>query len=115
MIYNVRDMAGNKKGDRKKGENEDLTKIFKIFANKSRLAILIFLKAKKERPVGDIADNIKASFGITSKYLLYLTKKGILQRRYDGPFVLYSIAKDISEPARLILSKLLPTNHSTKK
>jgi DNA-binding transcriptional ArsR family regulator len=108
MIYNM-DYNINMTGDRKnkKMENKELAKIFKIFANEHRLAILIFLKNKGERPVGDIADNIKASFGITSKYLLYLTKNGILRRRYDGPFVLYSIANDILGPVRLILSKFL--------
>ncbi len=108
-------MAGNRRKDR---GSVELAKIFKIFANEDRLAILAFLKTKRERPVGDIADNIEASFGITSKYLLYLAKNGILRRRYDSPFVLYSIANDISGPARLILfilSKLLPANHSTKK
>jgi len=106
MIYNI-DMAGNLE---KNIENKKLVKIFKIFTNEHRLAILIFLKHKGERPVGDIADNIKASFGTTSKHLLFLTKNKILSRRYDGPFVLYSIRDDIyniSKLAQLIISKLL--------
>lgn len=88
-------------------ENKKIAGIFKIFSNEHRLAILSFLKAKGERSVGDIADNIGAEFGITSKYLLYLTKKGILKRRYDGSFVLYKISDDLPEIARLIISNTL--------
>ena len=81
--------------------------MLKIFANEHRVAILIFLKNKGERSVGDIADNIKASFGTTSKHLLFLSEKGILTRRYDGPFVLYGISKNISETIKSIITKVI--------
>jgi len=87
--------------------NRDLIKTLKIFANEHRLAILGVLKNKGERSVGQIADSLEISFNTVSKNLLYLAKKGILGKRYDGPFVLYKISNPISEPARFIISRLL--------
>jgi len=86
---------------------KDLEKEIEIFANAHRLAILSFLKKKKSASVGVIADNINVSFKTTSKHLLYLSKKGILKRRYDGPFVLYKISNNLPESVRLIISHLL--------
>jgi len=77
-----------------------------IFANKNRLAILDYLKTKKIKSVGDIADNVKISFKAASKHLLSLTKKGILKRRSDGPFVLYGISDNLSKFRRSIISGL---------
>lgn len=90
------------------GNIDELKEILGIFSEKHRLEILKFLKDESNRSVGQIADHLEISFKATSKHLLFLAKKGVLKRRYDGPFVLYSIANDLPEPARLILSKLLP-------
>ena len=99
MIYN---------GNMLSKENaKQLGEILKILSEKQKLAILIFLKAKGGRSVGQIADHLEISFKATSKHLLRLTKERILARRYDGNFVLYEIAVSLPEPARLIISHLL--------
>jgi DNA-binding transcriptional ArsR family regulator len=82
---------------------EELEKVFQIFANRHRLAILIILKLEGEKSVGQIADRLEMPFNTTSKNLLFLTRSGILKRRYDGPFVLYSIARSLLKLADLIL------------
>ena len=98
-MYNC-DMANLTK-DIKETEKE-----FEIFANKHRLAILSLLKAKRSRSVGQIADHLKISFKTASRHLLYLAKKGILKRHYDGSFVLYKISNNLSKLARIVISYL---------
>jgi DNA-binding transcriptional ArsR family regulator len=85
----------------------ELLVILKIFANEHRLAILKLLKERGEKSVGQIADHLKIPLNTTSKNLLYLNKKGILKRRYEGPFVLYAIQNKLSSPINIIISKLI--------
>ncbi len=85
-------------------EVKELKEIFEIFANEHRLTILKFLKEKKSGSVGEIADGTGASFKAISKHLLFLAKKGILNRQYDGHFVLYKISDDLSVTTRAIIS-----------
>ncbi len=90
-------------------ENErfgELEKTMKIFAEKNRLAILSLLKSHGEKSVGQIADRLGISFKAVSKHLLYLTNKGLLSRRYDGPFVLYSVSGSLSGFSRVIIAEL---------
>jgi DNA-binding transcriptional ArsR family regulator len=86
---------------------KELKKEFEIFDNWNRLEILKYLKNKTKRPVGDIADGVNLSFKTASRQLLYLAKKGILMRHYDGNFVLYEISSNLTKPARLVISQLL--------
>ena len=92
---------------------KEMEKEFEIFANEHRLTILSYLKNKKGgsenvgASVGRIANNINLSFKTTSKHLLYLARKGILKRWYDGPFVMYKISDNLSAVARLVISHLL--------
>jgi DNA-binding transcriptional ArsR family regulator len=79
---------------------------FETFANKHRLVILNYLKKKRSGSVGQIADEIELPFKTTSKHLLYLAKRGILKRRYDGSFVLYKISENLSKTVDLIISQL---------
>lgn len=95
---------GNKKIN--KNEFQKLEADLRILAESHRLAILHLLKTNGDLSVGQIADHLEISFKATSKHLLYLAKKDILRRRYDGPFVLYRVADNISEPARSIVSIL---------
>lgn len=83
-----------------------LSQVFKIFANEQRLAVVSLLKLKGEKSVGQIADHLEISFKTASKNLLFLTKKGILKRRYDGSFVLYKISDNLLEFTSLIISRL---------
>jgi DNA-binding transcriptional ArsR family regulator len=86
---------------------KELKKELGILANSNRLEILKYLKQKGKRPVGAIADGVGLPFKTVSRQLLYLAKKGILNRRYDGNFVLYEIAGNLPEPIRLVISHLL--------
>ncbi|MEI7513731.1 MAG: winged helix-turn-helix domain-containing protein [bacterium] len=78
----------------------------KIVADENRLGILKFLKKKKTASVGEISDQLKISFKATSKHLLSLVKKGVLVRRSDNPFMIYSISPNLPEPIKNIISLL---------
>lgn len=86
---------------------KEIKKELEIFDNINRLEILKCLKNKGEMPVGSIADKTKLSFKTVSRQLLYLAKNGIVDRRYDGQFVLYKISGNLSKTSSLIISNLL--------
>lgn len=88
-------------------KEKELMKTLRTFDNKHRLAILAFLKEKGEKSVGQIADHLEASFNTVSKNLLYLARKGILNRRYDGPFVLYKISSSLPRHESVIIREIL--------
>ena len=73
----------------------------KIIADENRLGILKYLKKKKSASVGEISDQLKISFKATSKHLLSLVKKGVLVRKPDNPFVIYSLSPN-SNSSKLI-------------
>jgi ArsR family transcriptional regulator, arsenate/arsenite/antimonite-responsive transcriptional repressor len=88
-------------------DTKELKKIFEVFNNEPRLAILSLLKSKGEKSVGQIADRLDISYKVVSKHLLILFDTGILQRRYDGPFVLYKISPTLPGAAKVIINGLL--------
>lgn len=88
-------------------EEKELAKMFKIFGNKYKLAVLKLLKQKGEKSVGQIADDLEIPFNTVSKYLLQLARQGLLTRRYDTPFVLYKIPNSVPEKLKIILSKII--------
>lgn len=83
-----------------------LERILKALANRRRLAILRFLKKKKEVSVGDIAGEIKLSFNATSKHLLLLAASGIVDREQRGLQMYYSLLPGMPEAARRIVTLL---------
>lgn len=78
----------------------------KCLANQHRLAIVMYLKIKKLASVGEIADNLKISFKATSKHLAILEKGGVLARRSDNPFMIYSISSGSSDFIKSTISLL---------
>ncbi len=82
----------------------ELEKILKNFSNKHRIAILKYLKEKKEASVGSITDNLECPYTDVSKHLIYLKKSGILRSQYDGPFVMYKISENLSDYFNKIIS-----------
>jgi DNA-binding transcriptional ArsR family regulator len=108
-MYNINNGIdiSEKMSEKRFKQIKELEANLEIFANERRLAILSYLKIKKAASVGDIADNIKISFKAASKHLLYLAGKGILIRRYDGPFVLYKVSSNLPQFTRLIISELM--------
>ncbi len=78
----------------------------KALANRRRLAILRFLKTKKEVSVGDISEEIKLSFKATSKHLGVLSAAGIVDREQRSLQMFYHLSSDSLIPARSIISLL---------
>jgi DNA-binding transcriptional ArsR family regulator len=78
----------------------------KSLANEHRLGIILYLKKKKTASVGEIADNLKISFKATSKHLLFLKKAGVLVKRFDNPFVYYSLSSNSSKLIKDLISFL---------
>ena len=59
---------------------KELEKTLKALANRRRIAIIGYLKGKKEATVGDIAAAIKLSFRATSKHLGILAGADVVER-----------------------------------
>ena len=85
---------------------KDFERIMKALANRRRLAILRFLKTKKEANVGDIAEEIKLSFKATSKHLGVLSAAGIVDREQRSLQMFYYLSSDLPLPARSVISLL---------
>lgn len=66
-------------------------KMFKLLANKRRLAIIGVLMSYQHASVGFIAEKINLSFKSTSKHLLLLENGNLVRRAEDGNFRVYTI------------------------
>ncbi len=82
----------------------ELERIHKALGNRRRLAILKYLKEKKEASVGDIAGEIRLSFKATSKHVGILAAVDIVDREQKGLHVFYRLSKTMPSPARHTLS-----------
>jgi ArsR family transcriptional regulator, arsenate/arsenite/antimonite-responsive transcriptional repressor len=89
----------------RKNEKE-LERAFKSFANRRRIAIVSFLKGRKEASVGDIAQEIKLSFKATSRHLSVLVSAGVLDRDQRSSHMFYRISTEIPEAAKRMLAIL---------
>jgi DNA-binding transcriptional ArsR family regulator len=85
-------------------KEKELEKIFKALANRRRLAILTFLKKKKQANVGEIAEEIKLSFKSTSRHLNVLASSGILDKEQSSLYSVYSFSTEQNETLRKILN-----------
>lgn len=79
---------------------------FKALANRRRLAILLFLKKRREATVGDIAEAIKLSFKSTSRHLAVLANAGVIDREQRSLNVFYHIADGLMKPVRTTIELL---------
>ena len=86
--------------------SKELEKILKALANKRRIDMLRYIRAKREATVGDIADEVNLSFKGVSKNLRILYAAGILEREQNGLQVTYQISGSLSEAARKALAIL---------
>lgn len=84
---------------------EKYEKLFALFANKRRLAILDVLRRHKSASVGYIADKIHLSLHATSKHLQLLEGGGLVGHKEDGPFHNYFLKKPKDKIARYLLSQ----------
>jgi DNA-binding transcriptional ArsR family regulator len=81
-------------------------RVLKALANRRRLAIVLYLKKRKEATVGDIAEAIKLSFKSTSRHLTLLAAADVVDREQRSLSVYYRISKDLPPAARALLTIL---------
>jgi len=84
----------------------ELEKNLKALANRRRLAILKYLKAKGEASVGDIASAIKLSFKATSKHLAILFAIDIVEKEQRSLQMYYKISPQLKPTAKHTISIL---------
>jgi len=85
---------------------KEYERVLKALANRRRLAIVAFLKKRREATVGDIAEEIKLSFTSTSRHLNILARTDILDKRQQGLEVYYSIGRRIPPAVKSVLAHL---------
>ena len=83
---------------------KEMEKILKALANRRRLAILKYLKSRRQASVGEIAGAIKLSFRATSKHLIILSVADILDKEQRSSQIFYSIADSLPSAAKPIIS-----------
>lgn len=83
---------------------KELEKVLKALANKRRLAILRYLKERRQAPVGEIAGAIKLSFRATSKHLSILSAADILDKEQQGLQIYYRLADSQPSASKAIVS-----------
>ncbi len=87
----------------------DLKKLerpIKAFANKRRLAMVKYIKRRREASVGDIAEAIPLSIKATSKHLGILVAADVLEREQRNIQVFYTIARDLPGVAKMLITLL---------
>ncbi|MDE2078986.1 MAG: winged helix-turn-helix transcriptional regulator [Patescibacteria group bacterium] len=87
-----------------KNKDAELERVLKALANRRRIAIVRYLKTRKEAVVGDVASEIKLSFKSTSHHLAILSAAGILEKEQRSLNMYYCIAADIPVPAQKIIA-----------
>ena len=84
----------------------ELEKQMKALANRRRLAILKYLKEKKQASVGDIAAEIRLSFKSTSRHLSVLYAAGIVEKEQKSLLVFYALAKQLHKATQELLKHI---------
>ncbi|MEK7180974.1 MAG: metalloregulator ArsR/SmtB family transcription factor [Patescibacteria group bacterium] len=69
----------------------ELERLLKTLANQRRLAIIKYLKRKKEASVGEIAREIHLSLKATSKHLGLLSARDIVEKEQRSLSVYYRL------------------------
>ncbi len=85
---------------------KEFEKILKSLASKRRIAIISFLKNKKEATVGLIAEKINLSFKSTSKHLDILASADLVDKEQRNTQCYYKISSQLPELASKIISLL---------
>ena len=73
-------------------------------ANKRRLAIIKYLKSRRQATVGDIAEAIRLSFKATSKHLALLKAVDIVESEQKSKLVFYSLAAELPRVAKSVIN-----------
>ena len=82
----------------------ELEKYFKALANQRRLAIVKYLKRKKEASVGGIAKEIQISLRATSKHLSILFSVDLVEKEQRSLQIFYSLSANQKSIVKTILS-----------
>ena len=77
------------------------SEICRVFGNPNRILIL-WLLAKREYSVSEIASAIEASLQNTSQHLRRMQDRGIVESRRDGNAIYYRLVPDFMEGCRLL-------------
>lgn len=84
---------------------KEITEIFKLLSDESRLRILMLLE-KRELCVCQIMGVLNMSQPLISRNLSLLAKTGFLSGRRDGKLMFYKVKKNLIKENMLILSIL---------
>ena len=84
--------------------SKTLERLLKAFANKRRIEILRYIRARREVTVGEVAEAIKLSIKATSKHLGILSAVDVLEREQRNVQVFYRVASSLPEASKKILS-----------
>ncbi len=84
---------------------KEITEIFKLLSDKSRLRILMLLE-KRELCVCQIMGVLNMSQPLVSRNLSLLAKSGFLAGRREGKLMFYRIKRNLTKKNLLILSVL---------
>ena len=87
-------------------KEKEMERVLKALANRRRLAMVSFLKKKKEASVGDVAEALRLSVKATSKHLNLMRSADILDREQRSLQMYYSINKDHAKWASPIIDML---------
>ncbi|MDO8601637.1 MAG: metalloregulator ArsR/SmtB family transcription factor [bacterium] len=85
---------------------KELERTLKALANKRRLAIIKYLKARQSSFVGDIASEINLSFKATSRHLAVLGAVDIVEKNQQSSRMFYRLADKQIPAAKNIISLL---------
>lgn len=87
-------------------KEKELERVLKALANKRRLAIISFLRKRKEANVGEIAEAIHLSIKSTSRHLTVLSGADILDREQRSSEVFYKVSALIQAPFLPLIKSL---------
>lgn len=78
-------------------------RIFKALANRRRLAIIKYLKNKRDASVGELAQAIRLSFKATSKHLSILSAAGLVDKDQRSIHIFYSLSGGMEKVSRHLI------------
>jgi len=84
--------------------------MFKLLGDKTRLTIMALLQAQS-LCVRDLVEILQASQPSVSQHLAKLKSHGLVKEDRRGPWVFYSINKEVAPMIKLILKELPDVGH----
>lgn len=85
----------------------EIEKVLKALANRRRIAIVRFLRRRKETAVNRIAEHIKLSLWATSRHLSRLHAVNIVERDQRGLFMYYRLSREMPASTQQLITTIL--------